>query len=278
MPEFVRTSRATVMAIMNARGDTGPPLFVFKGARPPYRQVVVNGRICTETYASHIPKGSVIAMRDGVGGVDSVNFLAWAKRFVEHVRPLTEKNRKVLLMFDAYRAPLSLAVLELFHENGAIVYAIPAHASGKTQPCYLVLFGRYKAELTRALTCTLRVDTVVQFDMYDYCKLMAHAYHEAFSRGDVRNSFERAGLRPVDASRWLTTPQPRSEIDVGTVIAPLELMNMLKRKREAYCDGLFGQSVTMVRSGFVDTLRGCVLTAPTALIATRQKAECNRKK
>ena len=32
VPEFIRTSRATVMAVINGAGDSAPPLFVFKGS------------------------------------------------------------------------------------------------------------------------------------------------------------------------------------------------------------------------------------------------------
>lgn len=68
-----------------------------------------------------------MAMRDDIGGVDSANLLAWAKRFVEEVRGLTAGGRKILLSYDGYRAHLSLPVLELFHVNNIVAYALPAH-------------------------------------------------------------------------------------------------------------------------------------------------------
>lgn len=37
VPEFLRASLATVMAVINGHGSKGPPLFVFKGASMPYR-------------------------------------------------------------------------------------------------------------------------------------------------------------------------------------------------------------------------------------------------
>ena len=37
LPEFMRATRATVMPVVSAAGDTGPPLLVFRGARLPFR-------------------------------------------------------------------------------------------------------------------------------------------------------------------------------------------------------------------------------------------------
>lgn len=50
--------------------------------------------------------------------------------FVWYVKGLTANRRNVLLVFDAYRAYISIEVLELFYENSIIVHSLPAHTSG----------------------------------------------------------------------------------------------------------------------------------------------------
>lgn len=72
--------------------------------------------------------------------VDSVSFLSWSKAFVTSINDLTEKDRKVLLTYEAYRSHMTLEVLENFHAYGVVFYALPEHTSGKTQPCDVVLF------------------------------------------------------------------------------------------------------------------------------------------
>lgn len=73
VPDFVRTSRATLLPVINAAGDTGPPLFVLKEAALPYRKVLIKGKVQLETYGSHLPRGAVVAMRCEQGGVDSMH-------------------------------------------------------------------------------------------------------------------------------------------------------------------------------------------------------------
>ena len=151
LPYWVTASRATALACISAAGETALPLFVFKGIKFPYRQVLVDAEVQVESYGTHLPRGAIIAVRNEVGGVDSSSFYSWAVSFVESVRDLTKGGRELLLTYDAYRAHLSLRVLELFKDNGIIVYAIPARTSGKLQPCDVVLFAVFKAALKKKL-------------------------------------------------------------------------------------------------------------------------------
>ena len=74
-------------------------------------------------------------------GVDSDNFLSWAKVFVDYVRDLTVDGGKVLLTYDGDRAHLSPQVLTLFRENNVIAYALPSHTSGRLQPLDVTVFS-----------------------------------------------------------------------------------------------------------------------------------------
>lgn len=64
----------------------------------------------------------------------SKKFRNWANKFVEFVADLTANNRKLLLIYDGYRAHLSLEVVEIFANNNIAMYALRAHTSGNTQP------------------------------------------------------------------------------------------------------------------------------------------------
>ena len=135
-----------MMPAVSASGECGPTLFVFKD-RIHYRNVLRNGVVYTETLTDYLSNNSVVASRDQLGGVDSVNFLSWEHQFVSHVKHFTSNGPKVLLIYDGYRAQMSLEVLQLFKQNGIIVYALPAHTSGKTQPLDLICFAIFKATI-----------------------------------------------------------------------------------------------------------------------------------
>ena len=149
MPQFKKLNRVTMMPIVSAAGEAAPPLFVFKGSRVPFRTVLRAGRIVDETPISNLPLRSTVALRQENGGVDTQNFRNWANKFVLFVAELTANDRKVLLIYDGYRAHLSVEVLEIFANNNIVVYALPAHTSEKT-PGYssvLVFQKRHEPDL-----------------------------------------------------------------------------------------------------------------------------------
>lgn len=123
-----------MMPVVNAAGNAGPHLFLFKGTRLPYRSVIQWGSVVEETPACKMPHGSTLVLRAEKGGVDYLNFMNWAADFVKCIKPLTRHGRKGLLIDDAYRAHISLHVLETLHKMSVVVYASPAHTFDKTQP------------------------------------------------------------------------------------------------------------------------------------------------
>lgn len=42
LPEFARSERVTRIAVVSAAGNSGPPIFVFKGVHLSYRRVDIN--------------------------------------------------------------------------------------------------------------------------------------------------------------------------------------------------------------------------------------------
>ena len=52
---FYYQNRATMMPVINASGECGPPFFVVKGKRAPYRKVLRSGAVYSETPLSNYP-------------------------------------------------------------------------------------------------------------------------------------------------------------------------------------------------------------------------------
>ena len=276
--EFTRTARATLMPAISAAGEMGPPLFVFRGLHLPYREAAVDGRIVTQTYASFLPRHACLAVREERGGVDSENFLNWAHVFIESVEDLTANDRYILLIFDGYGAHMSLRVLELFRRNRIIAYALPAHTSGTTQPLDVVMFSEYKRELNNAIAATLKTADADQLDMFQYCALMTYAYNRNFTRSNIEASFRRASLWLLNPSQLLNVPRLRDTNARSEIMSPEQLVKLLDEKRAAVRKNILGREVSLLRSGFIDTTRGAVLTSNEALSALRQKAEADSEK
>ena len=278
MQEFKNVPRVTMLPVISADGQTGPPLFVFKGLRLPYRNVLCNGRVRTETPACNLPINSCLALRQENGGVDTVNFLHWAYSFVSFVGPLVANNRKVLLIYDGYRAHLSLDILELFYHNNIIVYALPAHTSGKLQPLDTVLFSVFKNSLNKACGRVSLVDQDKPLDIFDFCSLLREAYIDSFTVRNIRASFERAGTWPVNAKRLLNIPRPADDSPNCEIVSVEELEKALKDKEKDYRTRVLGSDAVIESSGYVSTKKGCVMTAENVLNLVRKKKMNDRKK
>ena len=130
-PLFKYEDRVTMMPVISAAGEAGPPLFVIKEKRMAYRNVLRNGKTYIESPVSTLPRRSVLATGIEAGAVDSMNFLSWSDSFTEFTKDLRDEGRKVLLIYDGYRSHFSLQVLEEFYKNRVILYALPSHTSEK---------------------------------------------------------------------------------------------------------------------------------------------------
>lgn len=86
-------------------------MVVLNCTRIPYGTVLCNGCKVQETPKVNLPPGAFIATRAETGGVNSVNIQSWAEKFVSYVIEFTSGGRKMLLIYDAFRAHISLGVL-----------------------------------------------------------------------------------------------------------------------------------------------------------------------
>jgi len=269
--QFANTSRVTMMPAICADGSAHLPLFVFKGRCLPYREIERNGIKGLDTYQGRLPRNAIVCSRQENGGVNSEIFYSWATQFVKMAGDLTANNRKVLLIYDGYRSHMSLKVLNLFYANDIIAYALPAHTSGKTQPCDVVLFGCFKDELNKVMNSMLSPGDVHVWDMLDFCSMLREAYERSFTPVNIRASFRRAGVWPLDPSKLLSSARPAAADNLREVRSPIQLELLFEQKRAAARNQLLGADARIGASGWLDTTDGAVLTAPQSITLARKK-------
>ena len=216
--------------------------------------------------------------REENGGIDTPRFLDWGYSFVKHVEPLPRGGRKVLPIYDGYRAHLSLAVLDLFHKNNIIVYVLPSQTSGKTQPLDVVLFSVFKNRLQDAITSCAAPGGGRHYDLFDLCALIRDAYYRTFTVHNVQGSFRRSGIWPFDPTKLTSTPRPGTSGENAVIMTAEELFVAFKQKQEEMRDTILGSNATISRSGFIDTTKGAVVTSAKALELARRKRDCDRIK
>ncbi len=149
--------------------------------------------------------------------VNSCNIYNWAQDFVVYVSHLTPGGRRVLHTYDGSRSPMTLEVLQLFDKHKVIVHALLAHTSKKTQPCNAGLFSIFHGKLRESLQLVASEDKIDLFDMFDYYTVLQSAFNEAFTRRNIRASFEKSGIWPIDPSRFLSVLRPHSAESIGSM-------------------------------------------------------------
>ena len=163
----MRAGKVTIVPVINDTSEIGPPLFVLKGKRIPYHQVVVDGAVQVETYTQCFACNARVVMREENGGVDSENFLNRAHEVSRSMSDLTASRWNVLIAYDAYSAHMSLAVLLILHAHRIVVCPLPAYTSAKTQPLDAVAFSGSKHKVNSAITRTVQNGPGSELNMYE---------------------------------------------------------------------------------------------------------------
>ena len=87
--------------------------------------------------------GKLVRMREEVASIDSDSFYEFGLKFRAHVRHLTMNGQHVISIYDACRSHMTLRTLQHLVDSSVVVYALPAHTSGKTQTLDTVAFGLF---------------------------------------------------------------------------------------------------------------------------------------
>ena len=138
------------------------------------------------------------------------NYLNCGFVFVESVKDLTANNRKLLLIYDAYRSHTTLNVLDLFHRNKIIVYALAAHTSRKTEPLDVVMFSPFKNALNESMNLACTRGKTDGLHVFEFCGMLSYAYRVSFSEKNIITAFKKSGIWPVDSTQLLSVPRPAS--------------------------------------------------------------------
>ena len=220
-----------MLLVVSAQGDTGPLLFVFAGSKMPYSEILIDGKRVTDTLIDHLPFSAAIAMRQGSGGIDSFNILNWEKLFVKHVQTLTAGGRKLLLTYDGYRAHMTLALLEVLRVGNVIVYVLPAHTSGKTQPLDVVIFSVFKKALNEAISQIVVPLEEHLLTVFYFCDLLTIAYKKVFVCDTIVAGFAKSVLWPFNPYQLLSTHLHANNTYAAQLMSPDKLFHLLQSKK-----------------------------------------------
>lgn len=92
----------------------------------------------------------------------------------------TYGNRKVLLIYDGYRARLRYRYVNIFRELNIMIYCIPSRTSGETKSLDLKLFSPFKSYLNVFISVTVNNTERTELEMFDMQHYIIKAYNNTF--------------------------------------------------------------------------------------------------
>ena len=221
----VITSRSeyTVISVMgcgNAMGTSIPPFLIYPG-----------NRLSEELLKGKFP--GVQATLTSNGKTDYNTFRTFLEsHFVEHALLGMAKTPPVLVLYDGNKSKVDPDTIEWAKSRNIILFVLPPGSTSLTQPLEKGCFTHFKELFTHEVRLFRELTGADTITKGDICRLVSQVYPQAFSVRNLVDSFEEAGIYPLNPSVVL-------ESDVRQ-----RLLTEKKRER-----ALLGRKVGMVNKG-----------------------------
>ena len=178
-----RGFNTTLIACINAVGNSVPPVFVFP--RVNFKNHMLAGA----------PPGSHGTCNPSGWSTGEI-FLEFLEHFIKHVKP--DKESKVLLIMDNHESHVTVEAIYKARDNGVVLFTIPPHTSHKLQPMDRGVFGPFKANYNEACKNWLLSNPGKPLTIYDVAAITGKAYPLAFTPTNIISGFSSSGLWPIN--------------------------------------------------------------------------------
>lgn len=171
----------TVLPCVNAAGEFGPGLIIFKGVR------MIDG----------LKEGALPNFSVGLspsGWINSELFLRWFKMFAEGCT----SEKPVILIMDSHASHFTPEVMEIAAQNEVIIVALPSHTSHILQPLDISVYRPLKVAWNAALKQFQEGNPFRRPGRFDFHSMFSPAFLKAFSRDTIISGFTKSGIFPLN--------------------------------------------------------------------------------
>ncbi|XP_055910754.1 uncharacterized protein LOC129945119 [Eupeodes corollae] len=159
-------------AIVNAAGNSVPPVFVFPRAR--FHDHMLKGA----------PNGSIeLANSPTNGWMTSQLFVKVLDHLQKYSRSTT--NDPILLLLDNHESHCSIDAIKFCRENGIVLLTFPPHCTHKLQPLDVSVIGPFKKKLSLSQNDWLLNNPKKTITIHDLPSIVTPAYNNSFTPGQV---------------------------------------------------------------------------------------------
>lgn len=266
--------RFTCMPVVSADGRLHSPLIALPGKRSRWRKVKINGKVSHQAPRDFLPHGSTVMQR-APAGVNTAIFLEWLPVLLSEAKHLRNGGKRMLVTHDGFKSHVSLSVVKLMSDEGALARALPSHSSHKAQPLDVSAFGPLKARLKQEARAAMRAGAPATH-ICQACAAFTRACDQTLSPANIKSGFRASCARPIDLERCFSKPLPRSEEDPTPVTAEGLRDLFIKHKREQR--NISVTEVVELKRGALGASHGLAVTTSEVIEKLTTAGDHRRKK
>lgn len=180
-----RGQNVTMIAAINAIGNSIPPMFIFP--RVHFKTHMLKGA----------PPGSVGAANPSGWSTEAI-FVQFLEHFIKYAKPSTEEPH--LLILDNHETHISINCVQKAKDAGVVLLTIPPHTSHKLQPLDRTVYGPFKLYYNHAMNEWMSTpgNDGKPITIYDVAELAGKAYEAAFTPKNITSGFKSTGIVPLN--------------------------------------------------------------------------------
>lgn len=179
----------TMCAIVNALGNTIPPVFIFPRAR--FHDSMLIGA----------PAGSVgFANSPTSGWMTGPLFL----KALQHIKKSARctKEDKILILLDNHESHCTIDAITFARENGITLLTFPPHCTHKLQPLDVAVNSPFKAKLAVAQNDWLLNHPGKTITIHDLASIVTPAYNASHTINNITSGFSAPGIYPFSRNKF----------------------------------------------------------------------------
>lgn len=180
-----RGTMVTMCMIINAVGNTVPPVFIFPRAK--FHDSMLFGA----------PPGSLGLVNSPKSGwMTGALFLEVLKHIKKHTG--CSKENKIILTMDNHDSHCTLDAVVYAKDNGMVIVTFPPHCSHRLQPLDVGVLGPFKSKLRVAQNDWMVSNPGKTISIHNLAALANTAYAASFTIRNITAAFKKPGIWPFD--------------------------------------------------------------------------------
>lgn len=170
----------TIVACVNALGNTIPPMIIYKGVRQ------------KPTFLDNLPTGSTVSMSPK-GSMTTELFCKWLDHFVKY-----KPAGKVMLIFDGAACHLDITIAAKAEENDIELLCLPSNTTHELQPLDKAVFRSFEHSWDEELLQYWNQNPDRRLTKNRFAAVFTPVWEKCMTVANITSGFRSTGIYPFN--------------------------------------------------------------------------------